>query len=483
MIPFPGESVGCPDAWSSDARAFFLSNDIELRYKRTNVNGDGHYQIDAGEQWRCWAYCISDWAYLEAGDTTPLTVSWVIEVLGGVGTLALRDGHDADWDYDHTTPLPNDLGIITVAIPGTYVVTTTTFPDNDDLVAILNGGTGPANLSIVCTGGSVDIQQVKLRVWPTTGPLGGWSIETATEVGQNIFPSVWRQAVQVLSPPEGFASQAEFRDAFVAGTVSGAAEVVFSGDYMNSASMTAQHTEYDPEVSSNIHDYSGLPGFGYVRLVAGRLQGPAEADWLRPPEEVQDEADSVIFQTTGPGTVSWLQGRLSWLIGSSTSDGTTWWFADGSFYASVEPVAAFLPTGASIASHVGSGTPVGSFDSPGAATGTGFVQSFNLPVPTAGQLYLLTFWHEGYLGDIDEVWDGAMAGGSSNVQVFRGRWDDYPGGALALLRATWTPDAYRYWDPFGGVPEPEPSIVPAGYFLLNPSNLGGIPDGVEVNFS
>lgn len=484
MIPFPGESVGCVDAYTV-TRGWFLSNDIELREKRVGAAGNGHYVINDGDEWRMWAYCVSDWAYLEAGDTTPLTVSWVIEVLSGTGTLEFRDQHDAAWDYDEGATLPNDLGIVNVVGAATYVVDTTTFPDNDDLVAILNGGTGPANLGIVCTSGSVDIQQVKLRVWPTSGPLGGWSADTVTEDAHTVTPGFWNQPGNVIEPEPTWVDLGELH-ASVDDGLTGTVDPIFSGTSLGEAAFTAQHTEYPPEVASNIYQYGAHANFIYYRLGTPRLSGP-DVDFIRPPTEVQDEADFYLFQMDGPGNIEWTQDVVTWVMSSSTPSPTPeYWYADGAFQLSQIEMDDFLASGTSMLPYLGTGSPVASFPTLGPASPDAYdIQSFHMIAdPQPNQLYMMVTWHEGMLDYVNEIWDGTMAGGSSVVDVHRGDWfSTYPEDTPVLLAAEWIPEAYRYWDPFGGAPEPEGDFLPAGYFLRSLPDLSGLGDGVDVNFA
>lgn len=477
MIPFPGESVGCVDAWASDGRGYFLSNDIMLRGPYgTSL---GHRVLASGDEFRCWAYYLDYHSYLEDTDTVPLEVGWVVEVLSGTGTLVVSDFHDDDWDESNTGDLPNALGTLNITGAGTYVMPTTSF--SNAILAELGWDVGPAEVRLECTSGSIDVQQVKLRVWPVGGPLGAWSADTVSDSSTNIYPSVWTQAGNV-DETVTFESQADARSALEIGTT-GSLNVIFSGDGMGGLAFTALHTEYDPEIAGNIFDYAAAPSFTYLRVNPGNLAGPSGVDWVRPPEEVQDELDSILFQQEGPGTITWLQGTVSWLASSSASNGTTWWYASGSSHGSISEVSDFLASGTVLGTYVGAGAPLASMASPGAAAPAYVVESFEMPDLDPGQLYMINWWHDGFLGDVDEDWDGTFAGGSTTVEVFRGEWSAYPDGSPDLLRATWNPAAYRYWDPLG-LPEPEfDDPVPAGYFLHPDPNADGLGDGVDVVFA
>jgi hypothetical protein len=195
MIPFPGESMPIGNAWSSDGDDWTLVNDIvERALSRT---------ISAGDEWRVWCYA-GDQVYLEETGLA-LSISWVIEVLSGTATLVLTDGIDAAGDHDTGATLPNSLGTVNVTGAGTYVVTASFTGAEVETYA-----TGELELRIQCTSGSCDVQQLKLRVWPAGGILGGYAPYPAWD--QVTSGAVWSGTVPFNADGTGADTVAAWED-------------------------------------------------------------------------------------------------------------------------------------------------------------------------------------------------------------------------------------------------------------------------------
>ena len=122
---------------------------------------------------------------LEPGD--PAAISWAIEIApGSAGTIRLSCGLDPTFSL-------TDPGYATEAI-GDHAVTggqTLVLGPVDSITAadILAGAEMPV-LFLEILSGSIDVKQVRLRVWPPTGPQGAWAPGTE-------FPTTSGAGVQV----------------------------------------------------------------------------------------------------------------------------------------------------------------------------------------------------------------------------------------------------------------------------------------------
>jgi hypothetical protein len=437
MIPFPGESIGCYDAWSS-VGGDPLWYDITFRGGATigGVEKPGHRVINSGEQWRANAYNL-DPSYLEAADDgMSLAVSWVVEVLGGSGTLVLSDEHDADFDY-LTLPLPlaNSLGTLTISGAGTYLMPTSSF--TNAVLRELGDTEGAAQVRIQCTSGSIDVQQVKLRVWPASGVRGGWSDEPYTQPAYEMQPQTWAQSVGDPDPPEyWYATLEEYQ----------AARVTFETSAVTSSfgSSIWQSVGYIGE--NETPAFTGGWGVAYYRTGSGEYLGPGVdgVDWIRPPTEVQYETDtSLYFQTTGPGGLEWTQGVVEARRGASRfilTDPIEYFYGDGSFKVSHAIVEDFFPGPGAIAFPlIGAGDTIAETPAGGDQLAVNFYDLISLPDPAPDDgLHRLVFWHTGHNG-------GVVSNGGATWTPYRGR--TYEDTTFAPLRYAWQPDPYHWWDP------------------------------------
>jgi hypothetical protein len=436
MIPFPGESIGCYDAWSS-AGGDPLWYDITFRGGATigGVEKPGHRVINSGEQWRANAYNL-DPSYLEAADDgMSLAVSWVVEVLGGSGTLVLSDEHDADFDY-LTLPLPlaNSLGTLTISGAGTYLMPTSSF--TNAVLRELGDTEGAAQVRIQCTSGSIDVQQVKLRVWPASGVRGGWSDEPYTQPAYEMQPETWAQSVSNPSPPVGgwYATVEEYD----------AAKLLFETTAVTSSFGGSVWQSVGHLARAETPAFTGAWGVTYYRTAAGEYLGPGVdgVDWVRAPTEIQYETDTALyFQTTGPGAVEWAQGIVEAHRGSSAfilTDPIEYLFGDGAYKVSHAIVADFFPAAALAHPLIGAGDQIAEVPSGGSQSDPTFYDLVPLPDPTLDDLHRLVWWHTGHNSSI-------VSDGGSTFNPYRGR--TYEGTTIDPLRYAWQPDPYHWWDP------------------------------------
>ena len=99
----------------------------------------------------------------------PVVARWVLEVAGGSGTIHLSSGLDPDFNYDNPALATQDLGSFTITGP-TQIVSDPLPVDH----AFLAAQDVALIVRIQGVSGSVEVAQVKLRVWPTTGAGGAW---------------------------------------------------------------------------------------------------------------------------------------------------------------------------------------------------------------------------------------------------------------------------------------------------------------------
>lgn len=97
-------------------------------------------------------------------------VSWVVETgPASAGTLVLASGLDPDWTGSDPADATQPLGSFAVSGAQTLVAG----PTGLTVADLLAYDAEPIVL-VACTSGSVEIVQVKLRVWPPGGAAGAW---------------------------------------------------------------------------------------------------------------------------------------------------------------------------------------------------------------------------------------------------------------------------------------------------------------------
>src|SRR6478735_6545004 len=170
---------------------------------------------------------------------TDIKVQWVIEVLDGAGTFELSAGMDPTWDYDNPALADQALGSYSVTGPTTLVSEPFTPPDTFRFKDAWDS----TIVFIECVSGSIDVKQVKLRVWPTAGPSGAWTTtsDTQTVVGTG---SVHRQ----LGPALAGGSQSTIiwgEDAYIEAVGDALVDV-----RANLAALSGTTMEFDPSLSS-----------------------------------------------------------------------------------------------------------------------------------------------------------------------------------------------------------------------------------------
>jgi hypothetical protein len=309
VIPFPGESLRIygADAGGVDGTLF---NDIQIR-------GGGRLITD-GDEWKAWVNG-PDVIYLEAPDPD-VVVSWVVEVTSGTATLAIGEGADPSFsDYGVAT---SPLGTFTVTGP-TQLVVPSGFTSSD-----LFDGSFALVTSIECTDGSAVIEQVKLRAWPSAGPLGGWSEFPAFD-HDPVLPQVWTG--QENATTNGSEDNEEDSWDEAAQLMVGQAQSVpvafdpgnTSGGFANTPFSFTQAQQVVTGVTPRVVSTSmQLQSTGAVLVGRDWQDAPAVSptlvdgvDIITPPDEVPGDSARYV-QQLGDGSHSWVNDGIIFRIGS-----------------------------------------------------------------------------------------------------------------------------------------------------------------------
>jgi hypothetical protein len=346
------------------------------------------------------------------------------------------DYDDAAFLEDNTHGGHTFLGNLTVTGAGTYTMPTSSFSNATLRTAGLTGGA--MEVRLVGVSGTVDVSQVKLRVWPVGGPLGDWSSDY-TQPATSAPLTLMQQA---LGGGGGtYTDQASFRAALATVATVGAATPE-SDDQINGASMAVIYNALNDTTQ-----VSGGPGLGYFKVTTGEYAPPGTegVDWIRAPEEVEQDYLRLV-DAPDDGTISWTQPVAS-ALNSSNAVATSgdYYFCEGSAHLSVAAVDEPLPSGTNIYGLLGSGTPVQSYPGHGISAVQTYTEDATLPDGLAAeQWYRLLMWHDGHLADVAvPMRDADTGGGSTSVTLLRGD----QGATLDPLAANWQPSPYRYWVP------------------------------------
>lgn len=322
MIPFPGESLALDLAWSDGAAGFNLGR--EIVYRGTGSLGTtGHATLDS--EWRVWVFPGSG-DYLEESDLD-LSVSWVLEVDSGTVTVSASEGYDPYFGYAAASTT-RSLGSHSITGPGTLVI------PSGYSCADVNGDTkstlGELFGAFTVTAGSAQVSQVKLRAWPASGAVGGWSADvkpsyTTTPAEANVRYS--------LTLSEG---QSTSSDPETAWDDAGAA---FYADL--SGDQASQERTFSTSLASSPAASQGMRGLGLGNyeatwslischvMVTGSDAAAAspidtgtyveETDWIRPPEEVQGDADYYTQQVGSDAYTVWSDATIDLTISDPDS--------------------------------------------------------------------------------------------------------------------------------------------------------------------
>lgn len=190
--PFWGESLPIDIAVNIAGSPLGDTYEAVIATRGTAGAPTDHATMTAGDVFNAWAR--GRMKYMIAGDTVEPV--WVVEVKAGSGVLRLRDGRSVEGDTPTGTP-PNDLGTQTITGPGTYL-----WPCSSTATDLLNPDLSRSWVQVEGVSGSVDIQQVKLRVWPSSGPLG--SLEGQMPASTQTWAAAFRQRYEWLHSETSF---------------------------------------------------------------------------------------------------------------------------------------------------------------------------------------------------------------------------------------------------------------------------------------
>jgi hypothetical protein len=162
--PWVGESVPLDWANAYTGPPLALTGaGLRYRIRRDYAAGDTH-TLGTGDSFIAGFY---ESVMMLSGDDV---VAQFVLVCDGAGTIRLSGGTDPDWSLDDPADATAPMGTHTVA--GPTVVVGDPFPtfDVDAYLAQVE----ETIVFVECLSGAIEINQVKLRLWPPGGPVGGW---------------------------------------------------------------------------------------------------------------------------------------------------------------------------------------------------------------------------------------------------------------------------------------------------------------------
>lgn len=289
-MTFPGESLSVDSYTNVSGAPVGSIEAIQLRAGSSTFAAGDSVELSSDLLWQ----------YL--GPSDPVVVSWVVEVLSGSGTLTFSEGMG-----DTGT----SLGSQSVTGPATVVVPSVAIDAAD-----VYSGTD-ARLLLGCTSGTLEVQQVKLRVWPPEGAAGAWSdtypswqIDGAiagTRVQRSFEETTFTNAGAAADWSAAIAAgQAHADEPWASGATFQAAPHLFG----SLATIRADENIVDGTSSGafQVQDLAAVvvdktPGEGgEIDPSLGLVEG---VDWVVPPTEVAWDAVEVL-DSTGERSSAWL---------------------------------------------------------------------------------------------------------------------------------------------------------------------------------
>lgn len=315
--PWPGESLSYYDALvAAPVVDSQLWRDLALR-------SDTGRTIAAGEVWH--VYYEADTAYSDRyldDPTADVVVSWVVEVNGGTGTLAAAEGVHASFP-DASDTAPASLGTFPVSGASTVVIGSVLM----GAAEVVNSGPFYL-LRLACTSGSLDVQQVKLRVWPSAGVGGGWSDVKPSWQGDTQEAVILYATPGVVGNGEG-SSQGEAydaaRDAYASARTAAAATQPRNMSTTGTGLVAGQATNllgFDTWTANwtllaVIAIAQGADWRGMFPIDTGTyVEG---VDWTRPPTEVPNDR-TLLTQQVGEGATGWADAAIEFTAVVSPGD-------------------------------------------------------------------------------------------------------------------------------------------------------------------
>jgi hypothetical protein len=322
--PWVGESVVMDLALPVDGSPFSDFGDA-IRYRQRN--GFDSSTLDAGESFLAGFY---DSESLLSGDA--VVASFVV-VCSGTGTLRLSTGLDTDLDLVDPGLASTPLGTHTVSGDTVVVATLPSF-DVDAYLAT----PGYTVAFVECLSGSVVIQQIKLRLWPPGGAVGGWAdgaafeattipniasaaqvdggIDTGTEVGGDAF-SAWLIAAQLLVDLTAPGDARALDPATIPLSAIEASAQVFAS--VTEVEVDAEfHANAQGRLTGSIAQQADPVETAQDRAL-DTLPGTWGLDFMWPPDEVPGDYG---VQLVGTPTTAWGESVLTTVVLTPMTDGT-----------------------------------------------------------------------------------------------------------------------------------------------------------------
>lgn len=405
-----------------------ITNDVQRR--------TGAATLASGDQWRAWLY-PGDATYLDS-DTEPVVVSWVLEVLSGTVTLDASMGFDPAYG-NPAAAHPTSLGTHTVTGPATLVIGTAM-----DAADVLTASTSPM-LVLDATSGSAVVQQVKVRVWPPGGAVGGWSeVKPGFSLGAGSTPAFYYGQVGEVVGGYGTSTVAAGPEAAWDAAVDDLAYTGVVDDLFTTSGSLVINTGASISRGGGLFT-AGLGSTGAVVVVRAQDWSntfPITAtltegtDYIRAPQEVQGDLPRWAQQIGSTGT-EWVDAYTRVTLGaetglvlgsptvhstSSTGTVTLTFIGSGTYDVDGAPFA----LGPEVASY---GASVATVDVALAATGRDIVVSFGHTIDPLA-------WPGWY-----PSLDGQSIGEDNNWEF-----------AFPAIKSRPALPPYRVWDPAGAPP-------------------------------
>jgi hypothetical protein len=403
-----------------------------------------------------------------------------VEAVSGSATLRFSGGVDPNWSLDDPTLATADLGTHAVAagitaVPMPFVDNAAYFAQNEETIVFVE-----------VLSGAVEVEQLRLRIWPPGGPAGALSAVTIAApeaTARDVYGGAYVWGYQDLGnpsvdppiPPDWGKVHSE-------AYASPDAPSLFGGRSWSTPEGSTDLARWPQSGGHNDHtningSLATLAVTIHLTIASHTATPPGEygVDWIMDPDSTEGNA----AYPEGPGSISWAQ-PLATIVASRWAEG-------GSYTSSyvygrpgqdlVRPSA--VPVEAAEFGGMGDGPSqiVGhfdvsqvEFDEQGRATLSFYHQSLLSSIGPGGVL------HSFIAGTVDPT----TTSGTPGVDV---TWEQVVFPNYVPLRYIYTPAPYRYWNPLASPPEEPVDELGVGYFVRPSPNLDGLEDRIEVNFN
>lgn len=266
-----------------------------------------------------------DYQYVTGSDDAVFAVAF--ESLSGSASVAVSYGFDPTWSLDPAY-VTEDAGTHTIA-DGINAVSLPAVS-----LAEYLAGDGELTIRVQVLSGSVDVDQIRLRIWPSGGAIGGWSPVITPTATQSVKVSTW-SGIRWTGNDPAFGDQslarseaASMTPAGYAGGVAPTETDVTLGDWPDTNFVAFAD-------SSTSTGYAEVAGSS-VSFAGGTVPDPVPegvegVDWFRPPDSTHSDVDIV-----GSPSASWVQPYATLLAYELQLSDTDWISNDGPWWVRME---------------------------------------------------------------------------------------------------------------------------------------------------